>query len=203
MKSAFISALLLFSAICHAQPTATKQITGFQWNWRDAKSLTGMQTLATSKDIDANDRTMLLDFLLPQYKNSANPKGRALQTRVELLDLNGDGVPELICQSPYGPDLCTSTGNCAFWVFQKMPSGYRVLLSRGSVGNFTIQPTRTHGFADLVLGTHGSATEQRLTLHRFREGQYRKVGCYDASWRPLGKDGEYHDSKQPQITPCR
>ena len=202
MKSACISVLLLFSAICHAQATSAKQTAVFQWNWRDTQSLTGIETVATSKDISADDRAMLLDSLLPQFKNSANPKEQALQTRVKLVDLNGDGVPELICQAS-GFDLCSPTGNCAFWIFQKTPAGYRRLLSRGSVQNFTIQPTRTSGFADLVLGMHGSATEQVLSLYRFREGQYRKAGCYDASWQYLGKDGEYHDSKQPRITPCR
>jgi hypothetical protein len=202
VKSACVSAFLLFSAICHGQATAAKQTLAFQWNWRDTQSLTGMETVATSNDISANDRAMLLDSLLPYFKNSANPKERALQTRVRPVDLNSDGVPELICQAS-GLDLCSPTGNCAFWIFQKTLGGYRLLLSRGSVQNFTVQPTGTSGFADLVLGIHGSATEQGLSLYRFHEGRYRKVGCYEANWQYLGKDGEYHDSKEPKMTPCR
>jgi hypothetical protein len=76
-------------------------------------------------------------------------------------------------------------------------------LEKGAVQDFTIQPTQTNGYFDLVLGMHGSATEQSLFLYQFRDGRYRRTGCYDANWTYLGKDGEYHHLKQPRITACK
>jgi hypothetical protein len=201
VKFVGLSSLLLLAVISHAQNPPIKRTLGFQWNWRDAQYLSGLQMVGTSKDISTEDRALLLNALTPQYKEYPDPRKRAAETSLKVVDLNGDGVPEVICQ-PRGVGFCSPTGNCPFWVFQKTSLGYKLVLQKGSVQNFTIQPTRTNGYLDLVLGTHGSATEQTLYVYRFRDGRYRRTDCYDADWRYLGKDGEYHDSKEPQITPC-
>lgn len=144
---------------------------------------------------------MLLNALTARFKGDSNAKSKAADTRVRLVDLNGDGVPEVISQA--SGDICSPTGNCPFWVFQKTGAKYRLILEKWAVQDFTVQPTQTNGYFDLVLGMHGSATEQGLFLYQFRDGRYRKAGCYDANWTYLGKDGEYHDLKQPRITPCK
>ena len=101
---------------------------------------------------------MLLNALAARFKGDPNPKSDAADTRVRVVDLNGDGVPEVISQA--SGDICSPTGNCPFWVFQKAGTQYRLILEKGAVQDFTIQPTQTSGYFDLVLGMHGSATEQ-------------------------------------------
>jgi len=58
----------------------------------------------------------------------------------------------------------------------------------------------TNGLHDIVLGQHGSATEQGLTLFRFNGTRYRMIACYQANWTGFEKDGEIRDLKEPQIT---
>jgi hypothetical protein len=57
-------------------------------------------------------------------------------------------------------------------------------------------------FYDLVLGQHGSATEQGLALYNFDGRKYQRTACYDASWSFLGNNGEYHTRKEPYLTPA-
>ena len=125
----------------------------------------------------------------------------AAATRVKLVDLNGDGTPEIIAQGI--GDVCSPTGNCPFWVFQKVASGYKVVLEKGAVQSFTVQPTRSNGYFDLVLGMHGSATEQGLYLYQFGQGRYRSIACYYANWSYLDDNGRVRELKEPRITPCR
>lgn len=195
-----IAAFLLLVVASRAQgPTATRS---FAWNWRDAQELTvASQTSATSKDISASDRSRLLQALIAQFKDKSEATKWAAITRIKLLDLNGDGVPEVVCQAS-DDQSCSPTGNCSFWIFQKDTTGYRLLLKRAAIQTFTIQPTQTDGYFDLVLGRHSSATEQGLFLYQFHDGRYRLTGCYDANWTYLGKDGEYHDLKEPRMKPC-
>jgi hypothetical protein len=40
----------------------------------------------------------------------------ALKTRVKMIDLSGDGIPEVVAQAI--PD-CSPTGNCSVWIFRK------------------------------------------------------------------------------------
>jgi hypothetical protein len=91
----------------------------------------------------------------------------ALDTRVKMIDLNGDGVPEVVAQ---GMVNCSPTGNCPFWVFQKTVRGYKLLVE--SYGQtFTVQKTSTNGFRDIVVSMHSSAKESGLTNYRYKDGK--------------------------------
>ena len=125
----------------------------------------------------------------------------AAATRVKLVDLDGDGRPEVIAQGI--GDVCSRTGNCPFWVFQRVASGYKVILEKGAVQTFTVQPTRSNDYSDLLLSMHGSATEQELYSYQFGHGRYRSIACYDANWSYLDENGRIHELKRPRITPCR
>lgn len=197
-----LATLLLFVVASAAQKSPEKRTLGFQWNWREAEVATG--PLATAPSISTAERAMLLRALAARfngYRTPPNPDERAAQTRIKVIDLNGDGVPEVIAQ-PVG-EVCSPTGNCPFWAFQKASTGYILIMEKGAAQDFTIQPSRTNGYFDLVLGMHGSATEQGLYVYQFRDGRYRRTGCYDANWTYLGEDGEYHELKEPRITRCR
>lgn len=190
--------MLLIVVSAGQQPPA-KRRPGFQWNWKESQEAS--DTVRASKGISPAERTMLLNALAARFKGDPNPKNEAADTRVRLVDLNGDGVPEVISQA--SGDICSPTGNCPFWVFQKTGTRYMLILENGAVQDFTIQPTQTNGYFDLVLGMHGSATEQGLFVYQFRGGRYRRTGCYDANWTYLAKDGEYHHLKQPRVTACK
>jgi hypothetical protein len=190
----------LLAVACAARQPPAKRPPGLQWNWKESQE--AKNTVATSVGIGPADRTMLLKALAARFKGDPDPKKRAEETRVKLIDLNDDDVAEVIAQ-PVDDVNCSPAGNCPFWVFQRTTDGYRLLLKKAVIQTFTVQPTRTSGYRDLVLGMHGSATEQTLFEYRFRDGLYRQTGCYDANWEYLGKDGVYHDLKEPRKTPCQ
>jgi len=129
----------------------------------------------------------------------------AAQIQIKVVDLGDNGAREFLAQGvgvgPTIPSLCSPTGNCEVWVIRLNGSKYSVILHRTATQTFTIQPTLTNGFHDLVLGQHGSATDTGLTLYRFDGSKYRRIACYDADWSFLGKDGEYHTRKEPRLTP--
>jgi hypothetical protein len=183
-----------------AQRPVAKHTTNFSWNWQDVQYF-GDQTIATSKDISAEERAALLKALVARFKDVPNAREAAAQTRIKVVQLNGNGAPEIATQ-PFGEHWCSPTGNCAFWLFQKSGAGYKLILEKGAAQGFTVQPTRTNGFSDLVLTMHGSATEKDLYVYQFRGGQYRRAACYEANWTSLGDDGAYRDRKEPEITPC-
>lgn len=124
----------------------------------------------------------------------------AAQTWVKTVDL-GNGSKEHLARGT-GNFLCSPTGNCEVWVFRQDGDQYSVILHRTATQNFTIQPNITNGFHDLVLGQHGSATDQGLTLYRFDGSSYQRKACYEADWSFLGKDGEHHTRKDPHLTPA-
>jgi hypothetical protein len=198
----WIATLLLVVVVSTAQERPSRQPPGFRWNWREAQELKAdEQALATLK-ISASERAKLLKALVAQFKGSSEPAKRAARTRVKLIDLNADGVPEAVSQAT-DDEMCSPTGNCSFWIFQRGRAGYRLLLEKHAIQTFTIQRTQTNGFYDLVLGMHGSATQEELFVYQFRRGRYHRAACYDANWTYLGKDGEYHHLREPRVTPCQ
>ena len=116
---------------------------------------------------------------------------------MENLDLKSDGNPEVIAQAVLG---CSPTGNCSLWIFRKTDKGYALILD--SFGQtFTVQHTRTNGFADIVVAMHGSATESTLKVYRYDRGRYRRADCYEADWSVLEGD-TVRELNEPRITPC-
>jgi hypothetical protein len=123
--------------------------------------------------------------------------------RLKFIDLNSDGVPEIIVQA--GDDEhCSPTSNCAFWILKKSANSYLVLLKRGNVQSFSVEPRKTNGYADLVTGVHGSATYSGLSLYQYDGRSYRLADCARSDYSYLGTDGEYHTTQEPKITrqPC-
>lgn len=198
----FTSTLGLFvvaSVVALCQPQAN-DAHEFRWNWREAE--TADSTVAIVPGITAQERASLRNALAKQFEGDPQAEKQAGETRIKLVDLNGDGVSEVIAQA-VGNVNCSPTGNCLFRAFQKTAFGYKAILEKGAVQSFTIQSTRTNGYLDLVLGMHGSATEQTLYLYQFRQGKYQRTACYEANWEYLDKNDEIHELKEPRITPCR
>ena len=126
---------------------------------------------------------------------------RLEQTRVEFIDLNSDGFPEVIAH--LSGDACSPTGNCPLYVLRKTGKNYRVILEKQAAQSIFVQKTRSNGYSDVVVRMHGSATETGLFVYQFRQGRYWRTHCYDESFTYIGKDGEEHELEEPRITPCR
>jgi hypothetical protein len=181
----------------------------FQWDWRHSEALTPKQSLQHAK-VSGAERAAIARAIAEQLKPDMGGLGGmteqeledvALDTPVKLIDLNGDGTPEVIAQGTFQEGGCSPTGNCRFWVFQKAGDEYKLLISRGAIQSFTIQPTRSNGYSDLVVRMHGSATESTLRLLQYRDGTYHEAGCYDANWS-VSEDGTVRVLKEPRLTPC-
>lgn len=180
----------------------------FHWNWRKAEELDWKQSLGKVNLKAANRAALqiaIAERLRPgmadlEIGSEEELKKVALDTRIKLIDLNADGIPEVVAQGCCLKAGCGATGNCPFWVFRKSASHYGLLLETfGQV--FTIESTKTNGFSDIVVGTHDSARQKTLTIYHYRNGGYKDVGCYVADWWS-SEGGTFHELKEPEITPC-
>ena len=179
----------------------------FHWDWRASHELKADQSLRNARLPEQSLNAIagaIADQIRPvmaelEIKSETELKKKALDTRIAVIDLNGDGTPEIVAQ---GMVNCGATGNCPFWVLQKSKqSGYEIILE-GEAQTFTIQGSSTNGFRDIVLSTHGSYSSGGLTIYQYQEGVYRDVGCYNYEWAVL--EGEkVQELKEPRITPCR
>jgi hypothetical protein len=118
--------------------------------------------------------------------------------RLKFIDLNSDGVPEIIVQAG-DDDHYSPTGNCVFWVLKASENSYTVLLRRGSVQSFSVETRKTNEYIDLVTSTHGSATYSDLKLFRYDGRSYRLADCASSDYSYQDKDGEYHTLQKPKI----
>ncbi|HYL82857.1 MAG TPA: hypothetical protein VE263_01380 [Candidatus Angelobacter sp.] len=176
----------------------------FHWNWKDWQELSADQSLrkvkltfrqkkAIASAITEQIRPMMADL---EIRSEAQLQKAALDTRVKMIDLNGDGVPEVVAQAMVN---CGATGNCPFWVFRKVGRSYELILD-GGAQTFTIQKSGAR-FADIVLSSHGSASSGGLAHYRYHDGVYERVGCYEYDWTSWEGD-EVRELKEPRITPC-
>lgn len=180
----------------------------FQWEWRRSDALTSKQALRRTK-ISTAERASIAKAIATQLTPAMGGMGgrteteledTALNTPVKLVDLNGDGTPEVIAQGTPEDGGCSPTGNCRFWVFQKSGAEYKPLISLEEIQSFTIQESRLNGFNDLVVKTYVSSAESTLKLLRYNDGRYQEVGCYKADWSAEG--GGSHQLKDPRLAPC-
>ena len=196
------AAVGVVSAASKSQPSVSGN---FHWNWRDQQELKANESVRNTK-LTSKQRKEISDAIAEQIRpmmadvgieSEAKLQEAALNTRIRMIDLNGDGSPEVVAQGMTG---CGATGNCPFWVLQKSKSGYAGLLD-GAAQTFTIQGSSTNGFHDIVLSTHGSYSSGSLTIYQYRQRVYRDVGSYCYEWTAL--EGEkVRELKEPRIHPC-
>ncbi len=169
----------------------------FRWSRRKAQELGYDQTIRRSSELSPDKKASLIEAIAAeirpfnadlQISSERELRELSAKTRIKLVDLNDDGVVEVLAQANDFKAGCGGTGNCPFWVFQETATGFRKLLETrgkdgiGGVEVLTVAALRTNGFNDLVLGAHDSASEMTLFVYRFRDGQYRVSECYDADW---------------------
>ena len=178
----------------------------FTWDWRnqDVIGRTDSSLNNTSK-LTEPERAELLDTVVLRLQKPMSERGYddqrireiASTTRLRFLDL-GEGNPVILAMSLGLEGGCDVLVNCPFWIFRHTKDGYVSLLD--TVGaSYTIQPTSTNGFSDLVILRHDSPSRSKLTLYKYADGKYGDAGCYIATW-PATKDGEIQD---PEIASCK
>ena len=197
--------LVIVCALSMQAAMTAKSPSGFHWDWQNSQSLRPAQSLRNAK-ISENDRAAIAVVLDAQIRpdmadygieSESQLKDDVVSTRIAMIDLNGDGTPEIVAQAMVA---CGASGNCPFWIFQKRSGGYKLLLE-DSAETFTIQKTRTKDYSDIVLSLHDSLFEQSLELYHFAGGQYKDAGCYNAIIAVMKDDG-VHKLAEPQVTPC-
>lgn len=186
--------------------TAAKPAQEVHWNWHDAQALRVSDSLRNAK-IGASEKSAIATVLKAQIRpyltdlgddSASRLEEETFSTRVKMIDLNQDGTPEVIAQAMVA---CGASGNCPFWVLRKQSAGYKLLLD-DSAETFTIQKTRTNGYADLVLALHDSAFEQTLDVYRYSDGKYADGGCYVATVAVLEEGIGIRRFSDPQLKPC-
>ena len=218
MKSAILILTLLSATAALTsgqQPTPDTKThkEAFRWKETDTQELAPSDRIKVSKTLSPTERAALIKAISAQIRpdmdvleiHSEKELGSiAADTRVKMIDLNGDGIPEVIAQAWGVRAGCGATGNCPFWVFSKSDSGYKLILGKdGWVFQiFTVEPTVTNGYHDFILGMHDSASEKTLFIYRFKNGRYHREACYDADWILMDAKG-WHELKNPLITACK
>lgn len=211
MKLAMLIALsVAVVSVCNGQQSKIATRNTFRWNVKDSQELDRRDRISQLKSLSVAQRKAILDAILRLFQPATGEENThtraewlaiAADTRIKLVDLNGDGVPEVIAQAD-DDESCSPTGNCPFWVLMKSGESYLPILAHRIAQTFTIQRSKSNGFNDIVLGMHGSATQMGLFVYRFSRGRYQECGCYNADWvRMVGDDQE--ELKEPDITPCK
>jgi hypothetical protein len=200
-----IYALLLYSGNALAQANASNPSRHeFHWDWHAWQELSGKDWLENAR-IRKVEREAIAVAITEELKSNKedfdldteeNLREAVMKTRVKMIDLDGDGVPEVVAQAFAG---CSATGNCPFWIFRKTGKHYEPLLETYGQ-TFTIQKHSTRGYKDIVVSVHGSATQFGLTDYHYSDGQYVAAGCYNGEWEVL-EGNEVRELKVPRITP--
>jgi hypothetical protein len=101
---------------------------------------------------------------------------------VARVDLKGDGEEKEFLVRGKDAQMCSSVGNCGFWILGATKKGVRMLLSStdfsaGSQIGEQIQPKRSKGYATILLKHHFTAAETGYTTYSFDGKEYVESRC--------------------------
>lgn len=198
---------LLVGVLATAVAATPPRAMAFHWNWRDAGELSALQDL-TNVRLTQHERFQLASLIKSDIGTDLADEDEVgsksilpavfVETRVALVKLHPGSTPDVVAQW-MGNGLCSPTGNCPFWIFERRTGSYKLIL-KGFGQSFTVQNTQTNGYRDVVISMHGSATSSELSLYKYEKGRYRKAGCFDAEWA-IREGDTFRDLKEPQVTP--
>jgi hypothetical protein len=204
--------LLLVASFVTAQRSTISRAapSHFRWSERQAHELDYDHTIHNSTALTPEEKKSFIDLIVQTLKRIDEEMTDderfklASETRIEFVDLNGDGRPEVIAEAN-GLGPCGAS-NCVFWIFQLTPSGTKVLLDSTLDGGtiyelVTIRPWMTNGFKDIVLASHSSATARNIVWYRYTNGSYRPSHCYYLSW--IGDHGEPLENPDISNSQCQ
>lgn len=215
LTAAALMGLMVLNAL--AQRSPKQRAPEFHWDRDTFTELDYKHTLAKVKDLDPAEKAALVKAISAQIRpfkadleiaSERELWNIASQSRFSMIDLNGDGAPEVIVQPVGMKTGCGATGNCPFWVFVRAPKGYQSIMdTRGSDGIggielHRIELTPSNNFHDITLATHDSVSEKTILIYRFQNGKYRPVRCYSLN-RVSTSGGKWHELKNPAVTRCK
>ena len=178
----------------------------FEWDWHNQEVISRNDpSLSTTSKLTEPERNELLDAVIARLLKPLTAAGYsddrireiALTTRLRFVDL-GEGKPVILAESLGIEGGCDVLVNCPFWVFRHTEDGY-VSLLEAVAASYTVQPTSSDGYSDLVIARHTTPSETRLTVYKYAEGKYSDAGCYTAIFAPA-KQGE--GISNPAVSPC-
>ena len=82
------------------------------------------------------------------------------------------------------------TGNCVFWIFRQGPKGYELLLETDMARDFGFLSSSTSGYRDLIVVSHGSATDSGYRIFWFEDGTYQNYCSWDEVYDPESEHPE-------------
>jgi hypothetical protein len=180
--------------------------TDFAWDWRAQEVISRNDpSVGNTSKLSEAERTALINAIVERLQKPMSEQGYdddrireiASTSRLRFVDVGGE-KPLLFATSIGIEGGCDALINCPLWIFRYEGDGYVSLLD--TVGaSYTIQPTSSNGFSDLVMLRHLSTAESRLTLYRYADGKYADSGCYTATWAPEKQVSE----QDPEISPCK
>jgi hypothetical protein len=178
----------------------------FTWDWRDQEVIGRTDTsLGNTSKLTEPERNAVLDAIIVRLMKPLADRGYddgrireiAITSRVRFVQVGDETV---LMATSFGIEGgCDVLANCPFWVFRRSPDGY-VSMLEAEAASYTIQPTITGGYSDLVLARHITPSETRLNLYKYADGKYADAGCYTATFVPP-KEGE--SIEDPEIAPCK
>jgi hypothetical protein len=98
--------------------------------------------------------------------------------------------------------LCSPTGNCPRWIFEKISTGWKEELELFEAQNVMLEPS-TARFPYIVAQQHSSALDSALYVYRFNGTRFGLTKCAAKTYRdPIDID---HILEKPIVTefPCR
>ncbi|MGA2373601.1 MAG: hypothetical protein ACLPPV_12990 [Candidatus Korobacteraceae bacterium] len=183
----------------------------FEWSWRSQEVIgRNDPSMGNTSKLTEPDRTALIAAIVLRLQKPMSEQGYsddrirevASTTRIRFVDLGGDGKPVIFATSLGLEGGCDALVNCPFWIFRHGEDGYVSLLDTVAT-SYTIQPTSTNGFSDLVMARHITASESQLTLYNYADGKYVAAGCYTATWPAAKEKDKDSDTPDPAISPCK
>ncbi len=201
MRTKLRSAALTLVLVC-----AVAAAADFTWDWRSQEVIGRTDpSLGNTSKLKEPQRAALLDAVIVRLMKPLADSGYsderirevALTTRLRFVEL-AENQPVIMASSLGLEGGCDELVNCPFWIFRRTDDGYVAMLDTVAA-SYTIQPTNTDGYSDIVTSKHVSAQESRLTLYKYQDGKYVPSGCYVAKF-PAPKEGE---TPEPDIAPCQ
>jgi hypothetical protein len=151
----------------------------------DLPELPNLRTIKMQRQ----DKTLLTSALKDLFKGRIPPgETRARfdasleSMRIVMVDLNGDGTPEVIAQGTDN-DFCGHSGICGLFAFRREPDKYVPILE-GTALTFTVKKTRTNSYRDIVAEYQYSANTIEYHLYRLNKVRYAETKC----WRSIGSE---------------
>ena len=177
---------VLLTALCAGGALAQAP---YAWEWRKCEFWPDKPNLRTARLAKKERKSIFAasfaayaaDAVARQYGDSQDTEP-VWEERIRLIDLDGDGAPEVVLMGEAGPEISGDGNNVVRLLRKEKTGGYEVLLD--AVGN-CVNVDRRDGSARPVLAlyTHYSASNGHLDLFRFdADGALRIIGKYDVDW---------------------